>query len=207
MPSKITLNKAAREHFKKTDPILYKALEKVGKVEMDKPRSPKVYFEHLVRSIVFQQLSGKAANTIYSRFMALLPKGKVTPETILKLSDEEIRGAGISGQKMGYIRDLSQKVKDKEVDLNNLQNLSDEEVISELTKVKGIGRWTAEMFLMFTLTRPDIFSHGDLGLRNAIKMLYKLENPTQEQVELICAKWSPHRTYACRILWESLDNR
>jgi DNA-3-methyladenine glycosylase II len=192
-------------HFKKADPILHAVLEKIGELEERKPQESDKYFEHLVDSIISQQLSGKAAATIFGRFVKLAPKGRITPENILKLKNEDIRACGVSNAKVSYIKDLAQKVKDKELNLKKLPEMEDEEVIAELTKVKGIGRWTAEMFLMFTLSRPDIFSHGDLGLKNAIKKIYQLENPTKEEVEAICSKWSPHKTVACRILWRSLD--
>lgn len=192
-------------HFKKADPILHAVLEKIGKLEGREPQKAEKYFEHLVDSIISQQLSGKAAATIFGRFVSLVPNGKITPENTLKLKNEDIRACGVSNAKVSYIKDLAQKVKDKELNLKNLPEMEDEEVIAELTKVKGIGRWTAEMFLMFTLNRPDVFSHGDLGLKNAIKKIYQLEDPTREEIEAICSKWSPHRTVACRILWKSLD--
>lgn len=107
--------------------------------------------------------------------------------------------------KINYIKDLSQKIVDKKINLTKLQSRENEQVIEELTEVKGIGVWTAEMFLMFSLGRSDIFSHGDLGLRNAIKKIYELDNPSREEIMGITLKWSPYRTYACRILWRSLS--
>ncbi|PIT88857.1 MAG: DNA-3-methyladenine glycosylase 2 family protein [Candidatus Levybacteria bacterium CG10_big_fil_rev_8_21_14_0_10_36_7] len=196
--------KNALNHFKKTDPILFEAASKIKVIELQVYKDP---FVRLTRSIVGQQLSVKAAATIYGRFEALL-KNQITPQKILKTSDEKLRGVGLSFQKIKYLKDLSEKVKSKEINLNNLESLPDEEISIQLIKVKGIGLWTIEMFLMFHLGRPDIFSNGDLGLRNAIQKLYKLKNkPTEKQLLKITKKWSPFRTYASMILWRSLDNQ
>ena len=165
-------------HFKKADPILYKALLIVHKKHGDKLfilEKPLNLFETLCESIVSQQLSVKAGDTIFGRVLDLLPGRKLTPENILKLKDEQLRAAGLSNAKVKYFKDLATKIKNKEVILEELDKLSEEDAIEKLTKIKGIGRWTAEMFLMFALGREDIFSHGDLGLKNAIKKLYKLE--------------------------------
>lgn len=191
-------------HFKKNDPILHAAikgeLQSVQWLQTD-------LFVALCESIISQQLSIKAADTIFSRFKNLFPKGIITPEKTLKLSVEKLRKVGMSYGKASYIRDLSQKVKDKEIILEKLTDLQDEMVVAELVKVKGIGQWTAEMFLMFVLKREDVFSYGDLGIRKAIQKLYKLKKePTKEQAEKIAKKWTPYRTYACRILWSSLEN-
>jgi DNA-3-methyladenine glycosylase II len=197
------------EHFKKADPKLYKVLDQIhkayGPIPEKEKLNPSEYFNELVESIVSQQLSIKAADTIYGRVKALLPKGQVTPENILKTKSEDLRACGLSNAKVSYVKDLAQKVKDKEVDLERLDTLSNEEVIEELTKIKGIGPWTAEMFLMFSLNREDVFSHGDLGLKNALKKIYSLENPTKDELEKIVLKWCPYRTWGCRILWKSLE--
>lgn len=200
------MNKKIVNHFKKADPILYKALEKSGKIE-HQIVAPENYFEVLCESIVSQQLSVKAGDTIFGRFKKLFKDEKINPKAILKIKDEKIRECGLSNAKVKYIKDLAQKIDNQEVRLEKLNELSDEEVIIELTKIKGIGKWAGEMFLMFSLGREDIFSHGDLGLKNAIKKLYGLENPTKEQLEEIVIKWSPYRTYASRVLWRSLDNK
>lgn len=195
------------EHFKKVDPILYKAAVDADFMKMDFFGDENVnHFEKLCRAIVGQQLSVKAAATIYSRFEELIGKGMVTPEKILAAEEQKMRDAGMSWAKIKYVKDLAQKVLDKELHLESLSVMSDEEIVKELTAVKGIGQWTAEMYMMFTLGRPDIFSVGDLGLRRAMEKLYGLEKPSNEALIEMAKKWSPYRTYACRVLWESLDN-
>ena len=184
---------------------MYNALQKIGEVETIAARKSDEYFISLCSEIICQQLSGRVADVIFERFLNLFPRKKIKPEFILKLKHEDLRSAGMSNAKAGFIMDLAQKIHANEVQLAQLIHLENEEAIKELTKIKGIGPWTAEMFLMFTLGREDIFSHGDLGLKNAIKKLYKLENPDKEQIETITIKWSPYRTYACRILWKSLE--
>lgn len=197
--------KKAIFHFKKVDPILYKICIKIGEIEVRAVVRPDNYLEYLCREIVGQQLSGKAAGSIWKKFVSIIPEGKVTPKAINLMTPDDIRAAGLSWAKAKYIKDLAEKVLNKEVHLNKLEKMADEEVIAELVKVKGIGRWTAEMFLIFTLARPDVFSLGDLGLKNAIKKLYGIENPTKEQMEKLSLKWSPYRSTACLILWKSLE--
>lgn len=194
--------KKIKNHFKKVDPILYKALkdlyllEKVG---------PKDYFAKLCGEIINQQLSDKASETIYKRFQKLYPNGEITAEYALTLTHQAIRGTGTSNAKSRFIKSLAEKMASKEVQLEKLDSMTDEEVIKELIKIKGIGPWTAEMFIMFSLARVDVFSHGDLGLKKAIKKLYGFKKePTRKQIENITKKWSPYRTYACTILWQSL---
>lgn len=147
----------------------------------------------------------KAASTIFGRFEKLFKK-KINAVDILKLKDDDIRACGISYPKIEYIKDLSEKVHTKELILESFENADEETIIENLTKVKGIGIWSAEMFLMFALAKPDVFSVGDLGLKNAMIKLYGLKNPSKEKLIKISQKWSPYRTYACRILWQSLDN-
>lgn len=199
------MDKIILDHFKKNDQKLYAIIIKIGKMDRYLPKTSGNYFSDLCESITNQQLSGKAAATIWGRFVGLMEKGNVTPLHVLKVPEEKIRGAGMSWAKARYVRDLALKVKSKLVKLDQLDQLSDEEVIIELVKVKGIGSWTAEMFLMFTLGRENIFSYGDLGLRNGIKKVYNLDNPTKDQIGKLCKKWSPYKTYACRILWKSLE--
>lgn len=193
----------ALKHFKKVDPLLYEIAIKVELRTLRKPEDP---FIDLVESIIGQQLSGKAADTIFGRFKKLFPREQITPERIVKLDTGKIRSAGISYGKIKYIKGIAQEIKNKKLDLKSFKDLSDEEVLNELVKLKGVGIWTAEMFLMFTLARPDIFSAGDLGLQNAVVKLYKLKSkPDKNKLLEISAKWSPHRTIASRILWRSLE--
>jgi DNA-3-methyladenine glycosylase II len=160
-----------------------------------------------VQSILSQQLSTKVADVIIARFINLYkPKKFPTPEDVLKTKDEKIRSLGISYSKISYIKNLAEHITKKKIRLQSVHTLPDEELIEHLVQVKGIGRWTAEMFMMFMLERPNVFSHGDLGLKNAIIRLYKLKDPSQERIERIVAKWSPYKTIASRYLWASLDN-
>lgn len=190
-------------HFKKTDPILAGLIKQIS-LPATKPQ--KNHFQSLVVSIINQQLSGKAADTIEKRFRALFGAKKFpTPEQVFKTPVKKLRGVGLSGQKVLYIKHLAGAIKNKQLNLAQLKKLADEQVITELVKLKGIGRWTAEMFLMFSLNRPNVFSHGDLGLKNAIKKWYKLELKTQPKKYLaITEKFSPHSTLAARYLWASL---
>lgn len=162
-----------------------------------KPIKKSMYFEDLVDAICSQQLSGKAAKTIFGRVKNLLVK--VTPEKIISKTDQELRDCGLSWQKVSYIKDLSSRIMNNELGITNLNKLNDEEVITELTKVKGIGRWTAEMFLMFSLARADILPKDDLGINKALKNLKIKAKDTE--------KWKPYRTVASWYLWRSLENR
>ncbi|MEX1052535.1 MAG: DNA-3-methyladenine glycosylase 2 family protein [Patescibacteria group bacterium] len=196
-------------HFKKTDKKIYSIIK-----DMDFDKWKKVikeeedYFINLTRSIIGQQLSGKATATIIGRFENLFPKKKIDAKYLLKLSDEVLRRVGMSYSKASFIKDLSKKYLNNEVDFKNIKKMSDDEVIVHLTKVKGIGSWTAEMFLMFSLARPNIFSFKDLGLNRGIQKLYNFKkSPSQKQIEKIISKWEPYKSYACFALWESLDNR
>ena len=201
------MNKGIK-HLKKHDSILKRVIDKSG-IIIIKPRNKKDYFKSLVRAIIGQQLSVKAAQTITNRFIALF-RGKEfpTPEEIIKTRDTKLREAGLSSQKISYIKDLSKRVVSKEIDFGRIEKLEDEDAIGALIQVKGIGRWTAEMFLMFSLGRQDVFSHGDLGLKNAMKNLYGLrKHPSFKKTLEISKKWIPYRTLACRYLWASSDNK
>lgn len=190
-------------YLRKKDPILAKIIEQVPPFERYKARN---YFEALLESIVSQQLSVKAADTIWVRFLALLPEKEVTAENVWAVPDQKIRDAGISWQKISYIKDLAKKTMESGILFEQFEIMTDEEIITELVKVKGIGRWTAEMFLMFAMERPDVFSYGDLGLRRAIQKWYGLDHePTQAEAEKIAENWKPYRTLACRYLWRSLE--
>jgi DNA-3-methyladenine glycosylase II len=170
-------------------------------------RTEGTHFHALVRSIVFQQLSGKAAGTILSRLSALFPDNAPTPEAIIATSDETLRSVGLSRQKIGYLRDLSFKVVNGELPLDDVDSMGDDDLIAHLVQVKGIGRWTAQMFLMFRLGRPDVLPELDLAIQNAIKIAYrKRKRPTPKDVQKIGAKWSPHSSVASWYLWRSLEN-
>lgn len=200
------MDKKILAHFRRVDPTLFSVLQKIPHKKHLGPGTSRDLFADLVETIICQQLSDRAGATIFARFQKLFPGGTFTPARVLRLSDERIRSVGTSRSKVGFIKNLAQHVLTKSVQLVQLAKLPDQEVIRELTKLKGIGPWTAEMFLMFSLGREDIFSYGDLGLRNAIKKMYGLKkDPTKKQMEAITRKWSPYRTYACRILWKSLE--
>jgi DNA-3-methyladenine glycosylase II len=188
-----------RAHFQETDPILYKLLGRVGESNIKlSSRLPSRYFRALCSDIISQQLSGKVADVFWERFLKLFPQKRLTPTQVLALPDTTLRSIGISNSKVAFLKSLADHFVNHRINFSHLPNLSEEEVISELTKVKGIGRWTAEMFLMFTLGRPDVFSAGDQGLKNAIARHYP-SSPPNPQI------WSPYRTYACLILWRSLE--
>ena len=161
----------------------------------------------LVRAIIFQQLSTKAASTIHGRLVGLLPDGRITAAALAEMTDEQFRSVGVSRQKARYLRDLAGKVSSREVTLDGLEDLDDESVIAALTAVKGIGRWTAEMFLMFRLHRPDVLPVGDLGIVNAVQKAYGLrKRPTPDRLRRLGDAWKPYRSVACWYLWRSLDN-
>ncbi len=199
------MTKNALSHFRTADPILFSVAQTIT-LEAQPPRSPDLYFVSLCEEIIGQQLSGKVADVLFDRFRKLFSRRKITPRAVLKISEETLRTTGMSWSKTRFIRDLAQHVITKSVQLDQLAQLPDDDVIGELTRVKGIGPWTAEMFLMFTLGREDVFSYGDLGLRKAIKKLYGFKkDPPVKQMEKIVNKWKPYRTYAARILWKSLE--
>jgi DNA-3-methyladenine glycosylase II len=193
-------------HFEQHDSVMADLLRRHPL--KPRKRNTEERFEYLALTILYQQLSTKVADIISKRFRALFKSEQFPePKKILKVSDERLRAVGISWAKVTYIKDLANKVHRGEVALDNLHTLTDEEVIAELTKVKGIGRWTAEMFLMSALGRPDIFSFGDLGLQTAIQKAYGFKKlPSKRTMERLSKKWSPYRTLASRVLWASLDN-
>jgi DNA-3-methyladenine glycosylase II len=192
----------AVNHLKKSDPVLRAIIERVGPCRMEYG-TPE--FSNLAESIVYQQLNGKAAATIFERFAALAGE-PLTPENILKLTDEQLRSVGLSKQKSSYMKDLAAKTRDGLLDFSKLPELSDEEVIEHLTQVKGIGVWTAHMFLMFTLKREDVLPTGDYGIQAAMKKHYrKRKMPKPKEMERIARSWSPYRSVACWYLWRSLD--
>jgi DNA-3-methyladenine glycosylase II len=196
---------AARRHLRKADPKLGLIITRVGPCELHAaaPRDP---FEALCMSIASQQLSTKAAATIFGRFCDLFPPDrKPTPDRVMTLTDDEIRGVGFSRPKVAFIKDLAEHVIDGRLDLKALKKHPDEEVMRQLVAVKGIGRWTAEIFLMFRLGRPDIFPADDLGLMNAVHRAYGLrKRPDAKQLRKIAEDWQPYRSVAAWYLWQSL---
>lgn len=220
----------ALNHLKKSDPVLRAIIARIGPCQM---QFGPPEFHNLAEAIVYQQLNGKAAETIFNRFAALAGE-PLTPEGILKLSDEQMRGVGLSKQKSAYLKDLATKTTSGLVDFSRLSKLSDEQVIEHLTQVKGIGVWTAQMFLMFTLKRQNVLPSGDFGVRMAIYKHYldgrraktarntsaekksavakktrkrKIKLPTPPQMEKIAKCWEPYRSVACWYLWRSLDTK
>lgn len=198
------MDKQIIDHFKKSDPILYSIAVTSQSI---KPLSKSDnFFSDLCEAIINQQLSDKAARTIFNRFKTLFPKGIITADKLIKIPEGKIREIGTSWKKVEFMKNLAEKVMKAEINLEKLEELENELVIMELTKLHGIGRWTAEMFLMFSLARDDVFSAGDLGLCRGIQKLYKLrKEPTVAQIEKLSKKWSPYRTYAALILWRSVD--
>lgn len=188
--------------YLKQDVVLRPIIEVWGDLEWE-DRSD--LFLALIRSINGQQLSVKAAASIFARLKELL-KGDISPEKILSVTDEQLRGCGISYSKIKYMKGIATAVTNKQIDLEYIKTLSDEDVIAELTKLHGIGRWSAEMLLIFSLRRPDVFSMGDLGLKEAVKRLYGVERDDLKAIEAIADQWRPYRSYACRYLWLSLKN-
>jgi DNA-3-methyladenine glycosylase II len=214
----------AVNHLKKSDPVMRAIIGRLGpcRMQFGPPE-----FHSLAEAIVYQQLNGKAAETIFKRFAALAGE-PLTPEAILKLSDDEMRGAGLSKQKSAYLKDLAAKSASGLVDFARLPALPDAEVVEHLTQVKGIGVWTAQMFLMFTLKRENVLPTGDFGVRMAIYKHYldrprakaakksavprkgrkrKIKLPSPEQMEKIARRWEPYRSVACWYLWKSLDTK
>ena len=194
----------ALKDLSNADQRMGKLIEKFGPPNFNLMNN---YYESLVRSIVYQQLSGKAASIIYERFLDLFvfdiyPK----PKDILAVSIEMLRSSGLSYQKVNYIRDLSEKWQDGTMNLTDIDSMTDEEISSELIKVKGIGQWTADMFLMFTLGRPDVFPFGDLGIQKGVMILTNMNRlPTQKEMERKTKKWQPYRTVAAWYLWKLVD--
>ena len=215
----------AINHLKKSDPVMRAIIERHGPCRM---QFGPAEFHSLAEAIVYQQLNGKAAETIFKRFAALAGE-PLTPEGILKLSDEKMRGAGLSKQKSAYLKDLAAKTASGLVDFARLPELPDAEVVEHLTQVKGIGVWTAQMFLMFTLKRENVLPTGDFAIRMAMHKHYldrprakaakksaaakkksrkrKIKLPSPEQMEKIAKRWEPYRSVACWYLWKSLDTK
>ena len=189
-------------HLKQSDPVMRAIIERIGpcKMQFGEP-----VFQSLAEAIVYQQLNGKAAATIYKRFAAIAGD-PLTPAGILKLKPEQMRSVGLSKQKTSYLFDMAERAHRGELNFSRLPELSDDDVIEHLTQVKGVGVWTAHMFLMFTLRRPNILPTGDYGIRMAIMKHYKKRKlPKPDLMEKIAKPWEPYRSVACWYLWQSLD--
>ena len=199
---KATNHRKATSHLKKVDPVLAAIIHRIGpcRIEFGEPT-----FHSLAESILYQQLNGNAAATIFNRFTEAAGD-PLTPQGILKLTDPQMRAIGLSRQKTSYLRDLAEKTQAGLLDFERMLEMSEEDVIAHLTQVRGIGVWTAHMFLMFTLRRPDIMPTGDYGVQAAIKKHYKKRKWPKPDVMLKIAKpWAPYRSIACWYLWRSLD--
>jgi DNA-3-methyladenine glycosylase II len=201
--NRITATAEIREYLTKADSIIGAVIEKYGVRDFELSTD---YFDALLQNIVGQQLSGKAADTIYNRFITLID-GKLIPRKVLALDDEKLRGAGISRNKATYIKNIARAVVDGDLTLDKFADMTDATIIAQLTAIKGIGQWTAEMFLIFSLGRLDVFSKGDGGLARAINNLYGngAEILAKERLTITEA-WKPYRSIASLYLWASLDN-
>ncbi|MCM3879135.1 MAG: DNA-3-methyladenine glycosylase [Vicinamibacterales bacterium] len=198
----------ARRVLMRRDPVLRSIIVRCGPCGITTGREADI-FCGLVESIVSQQLSTKAAATIYGRLRALMPEGgKPTPEAFVPLSDEALRAVGLSRQKASYLRDLSQRVLDGSLKTDAFATLADDDVIAQLTQIKGIGRWTADMILIFRLARPDVLPVGDLGIVKAVQKAYGLrKTPDANRLLKIGEPWRPYRSIASWYLWRSLENK
>jgi DNA-3-methyladenine glycosylase II len=193
----------ATRHLRAADPRMAAIVERVGRLALRRQRCTP--FESLARAIVYQQLSGKAAATIYGRVAAACG-GEPTPDSVRAVPDRALREAGLSGQKLSYLRDLSSRVASGKLDLARISRHRDEAIVEQLVAVKGIGRWSAEMFLIFRLNRPDVLPVGDLGIRKAVQRAYGLRKlPEADRIAKIAEPWRPWRTAATWYLWRSLD--
>jgi DNA-3-methyladenine glycosylase II len=205
----VTAGRKAVESLRAADPVMARLIGEHGAVvrrDLKRERLGDAYGA-LLRSIVGQQLSTKAARSIYGRLTELFGGHAPTPRQLLAADPEKIRSAGLSRPKVAYLRDLAQHVEDGTLDLERLPELPDEEVTDQLTAIKGLGQWTADMFLMFHLGRPDVLPVGDLGIRRAVKVEYRMRKlPDSKRLERVARPWRPYRTLACLYLWSSLDN-
>jgi DNA-3-methyladenine glycosylase II len=199
----------ADEHLRSVDHVMRGLIDAGGPIhpERDRRGSRPDPYEALARAIVGQQLSTKAARSIWDRLLEILGGSFPPPAELLAVDSEAIRSAGLSRAKVAFIRDLAERIDDGRLDIGALGGLSDEDVIAALTEIKGVGPWTAEMFLIFHLGRPDVLSTGDLGIRRAAQLAYGLDDlPGPHDLERIAEPWRPHRTLGCLYLWRSLDN-
>lgn len=200
-------HRKAVNHLKRVDPVMADVIARVGPCTLV-PRTEWTHFDALIRSIVYQQLSGKAAATIHWRVIELIGEGSEAPARIIGTSHESLRGAGLSTAKANYVRNLAEHVSDGSLPVDSLDDLDDDEVIAALTQVKGIGKWSAQMFLMFRLGRPDVLPEHDLGIQKGIQKAYRMRKPpTPAQVLRRGARWGPYRTVASWYMWRILEVR
>ena len=200
--SSAALRRAVR-HLRRADPVLCEVIDQIGPCRLS-VRDEGTHFEALVRSIVYQQLSGLAAATIHGRVVELL--GEVTAENVVKATESDLRAAGLSRQKISYLRDLAERVLRGELDVENLHLLDDAALIDSLTRVKGIGRWTSHMFLIFRLGRPDVLPELDLGVQKAVQRAYRMRRlPPPKRLTKVGEAWAPYRSVAAWYLWRTLD--
>jgi DNA-3-methyladenine glycosylase II len=193
------------KHLRRVDRSLKRVIDDVGEFRMTWARN---HYQSLARAIVFQQISGHAARTIWNRLAALGAPDRISAAVFMRHTDEQLRGAGLSPQKLRYLRDLSARVLDGRLSLPRLSRLPDEVVIERLVEVTGVGVWTAQMFLMFSLARPDVFAPDDLGLRSGIRKLYGLsELPDRAACLTIAERWQPYRSIASWYLWRCLETK
>jgi DNA-3-methyladenine glycosylase II len=200
---KVDYARKARTHLSKADPVLARIIAEVGPCDLQ-PRRER--FQALARAIIFQQLAGAAANAIYRRFEGLFPGTDFPrPEDVLAKSVTELRSVGLSEKKALYIKDLAAHIRDGKLDFHRFHRMSDDEIVEHLTQVKGIGKWTAQMFLMFNLGRPDVMPADDLGVQNAVKRHYRMrQRPNRKRLLKHAERWRPYRTAAAWYLWRSL---
>ena len=190
----------------KKDKNMQVLIKKFGRPDFNQGQD---YFQSLLRSIVFQQLSGKAAQTIYERLVNLIPKtSNLCPNEVLKLNKVEMRKAGLSFQKINYVRNLADYFENNSFQKKDVERMTDEEISKELTQIKGIGQWTVDMFLIFTLNRTDILPFTDLGIQKGIMKILNMKNmPSKKEMEICSKKWRPYRTIACWYLWRLVDEK
>ncbi|MGD0672381.1 MAG: DNA-3-methyladenine glycosylase [Candidatus Binatus sp.] len=205
MPTdKVPYARKARMHLSKADPVLARIIAEVGALGIQ-PRRER--FQALARNIIFQQLAGAAANAIYGRFVGLFPGVEFpSPDQVLAKTDAQLRSVGLSEKKALYIKDLAAHVRDGKLNFHRFHRMTDEEIVAHLTQVKGIGKWTAEIFLMFNLGRPDVMPADDLGVQNAVQRHYRMrQRPNRKRLLKHAERWRPYRTAAAWYLWRSLD--